>query len=190
VVQDCIPTSGSKRLLQEATRTLYHPTNFITTVAVNITSADGTLNLNTDESYDLIVAAPTSVITGATVFSGLRALETFAQLVECVRFDDNEKLVHPMLAPHAVFSGNPKGRHAAYELRLVSEVVIRDAPRFAHRGLLIDTARHFLPISLIKVSLVVAIHGAVPFAAKSAHPSSAVACVFCRAIWMQWKSTK
>lgn len=145
----------------------------MTTVAVNITSADETLHLNTDESYELIIAAPTSAITGATVFSGLRALETFAQLVECVTFDDNEKLVHPMLAPHAVFSGNPKGRQAAYELRLVSEVVIRDAPRFAYRGLLIDTARHFLPISLIKVSLVVAIHGAFPFAAKSAYPSTA-----------------
>lgn len=36
---------------------------------------------------------------------------------------------------------------------LVEEVDIYDSPRFRYRGLLIDTARHFLPVSVIKTHL-------------------------------------
>lgn len=36
-------------------------------------------------------------------------------------------------------------------VHLVNETRIRDVPRFPHRGLLIDTARHFLPVHVIKV---------------------------------------
>ena len=45
-----------------------------------------------------------------------------------------------------------KQGHAAYYLNATS---IWDQPRFPHRGLLLDSARHFLPVSVIKVPMLV-----------------------------------
>ncbi|KAB1217975.1 Beta-hexosaminidase 1 [Morella rubra] len=60
-----------------------------------------------------------------TVYGALRGLETFSQL--CA-FDYGAKSVQVYKAPW----------------------YIRDKPRFAYRGLLLDTSRHFLPIDVIK----------------------------------------
>ncbi len=35
-----------------------------------------------------------------------------------------------------------------------SSVSIVDGPRFRHRGVMLDSARHFLPVSIIKKNLV------------------------------------
>ena len=59
------------------------------------------------------------------VWGALRGLETFSQMV----IFDFDAEVHTLpLAPWAV----------------------RDEPRFAHRGLMMDTSRHFEPLSAIK----------------------------------------
>lgn len=85
-----------------------------------------------DESYTLridksdggsIVGAAT--IEANTVYGALRALETFSQL--CT-FDYGLKTVQIYKAPW----------------------YIQDEPRFAYRGLLIDTGRHYLPVDVIK----------------------------------------
>lgn len=76
--------------------------------------------LDTDESYTLAVASSGASLTAKTVYGALRGLETFSQLV---RFDFEDESY--------VIDGCPWS--------------ISDAPRFPHRGLMIDTARHFQP---------------------------------------------
>ena len=90
-------------------------------------AGEGELVAGVDESYELDVApannsAP-STLTAATVFGALRGLETFAQLVQ---YDLGAR------------------RYA------VAAAAVRDAPRFAHRGVLLDTSRHFLSLSALK----------------------------------------
>jgi hexosaminidase len=83
--------------------------------------------LSTDESYNLSVpsAGGVAVASSRTVFGALRALETFSQLV---RFDFDRGAY--------VVSGAPW--------------TIQDQPRFPHRGLMVDSGRHFLPLPSIR----------------------------------------
>lgn len=95
-------------------------------IAVNSTD-EGFPALDTDESYTLSInsdASGGSFLHAGTVFGCLRGLETFSQLVR-FNFDLEQYQV-----AHSPWS-------------------IGDAPRFAHRGLMIDTARHFLPVRTI-----------------------------------------
>eukprot|EP01116_Phalansterium_solitarium_P000613 TRINITY_DN10442_c0_g1_i1.p1 TRINITY_DN10442_c0_g1~~TRINITY_DN10442_c0_g1_i1.p1 ORF type:complete len:698 (-),score=76.75 TRINITY_DN10442_c0_g1_i1:110-2203(-) len=98
----------------------------ISTVVVNASDVTGRLQLGVDESYELAVPLDGSpvLIIAPTTFGALHALETLSQLVS---FNFTTKTY--------VISNAP--------------LVITDKPRFAHRELLIDTSRHFLPLPLI-----------------------------------------
>ncbi len=95
------------------------------TVSVDSTAEDFP-QIETDESYELTVpASGGATLHAKTVFGALRGLETFSQLV---MFDfDSEAYTIPSA---------PWG--------------ITDSPRFPHRGLMFDSARHFEPIATIK----------------------------------------
>jgi hexosaminidase len=82
-----------------------------------------TLQAGVDESYSLSVdAAGVCAISAPTVFGALHGMETFTQLLQR---GEGEGAVAMPYAPLAV----------------------QDSPRFTHRGMLIDTSRHFLPVA-------------------------------------------
>src|SRR5579872_4012813 len=80
--------------------------------------------LGEDESYDLQVSPSGARITAPTTLGAMHALQTFLQLVQ------------PSPAGFAV-----------------PAVVIHDQPRFPWRGLMLDVARRFEPVSAIERSL-------------------------------------
>src|SRR5947207_4359648 len=81
-------------------------------------------SVDEDESYSLDVSDSRALLKAQTVVGVLRGLETFLQLLE----------------------GDGKGY-------FIPTVSIQDKPRFQWRGLLIDIARRFEPIEVIKRNL-------------------------------------
>lgn len=104
--------------------------DFTVSVQVESEDRDPLLTLSTNESYQLEVCRAGGAKLRAEVraqsFFGVRhGLETLSQLVW---WDDTS-------------------------LRVLTRVHIRDAPRFAHRGVLLDTARNFLPLGALRATV-------------------------------------
>src|SRR5699024_8168167 len=74
-----------------------------------------------DESYRLVINKKGATLTAKNRFGALRGMETVLQLLQ----------------------NDAKGTYLPY-------VKIDDHPRFTWRGVLLDPARHFLPIDVIK----------------------------------------
>src|SRR5579864_6530228 len=80
--------------------------------------------LGEDESYELSVSESGAKLAAPTTLGILRGLQTFLQLVQIT----------------------PSGFAAP-------AVTIKDQPRFAWRGMLIDVSRHFIPLDVLKRNL-------------------------------------
>ena len=80
--------------------------------------------LGDDESYNLEITNSQAKLTAPTTVGAMRGLETFLQLLE----SDKDGFYFPAVS-------------------------IKDQPRFAWRGLMIDSARHFMPLDVIKRNL-------------------------------------
>ena len=102
------------------------PADALAALTINLDSADESHpQLATNESYVLAVHADGAVLNAPTVYAALRGLESFSQLV---RFSFTQKSYQVANAPWD----------------------ISDAPRFPHRGLMIDSARHFETLESIR----------------------------------------
>ena len=99
---------------------------------VTVWSTTEVLAPDMDEAYNLTInlaggedaESGLALITANTVWGALRGLETFSQIVQCVPTTHE---YHILGAPW----------------------LVEDSPRFRHRGLLVDTSRHFLPVGTL-----------------------------------------
>ncbi|XP_052794827.1 beta-hexosaminidase subunit beta-like isoform X3 [Mya arenaria] len=91
------------------------------------TNCDGYPNLDSDESYTLQITedGTEASIQASQVWGALRGLETFSQLV----FQNS------------------------FGTFVVNATAVNDVPRFKHRGVLLDTSRHFLSMRVLKENL-------------------------------------
>lgn len=87
-------------------------------------TGSSTPKLGEDESYTLEISNTQAKLTAATTVGAMRGLETFLQLLEADRDGFYFPTVH-----------------------------ISDKPRFRWRGLMIDSARHFQPVEVLKRNL-------------------------------------
>uniref|UniRef100_A0A182IRJ1 Beta-hexosaminidase n=1 Tax=Anopheles atroparvus TaxID=41427 RepID=A0A182IRJ1_ANOAO len=104
-------------------------------VKVNVTTAETVLNWSTNESYKLQISLEssdtTNVTVEATTIYGVRhAVETLLQLMVSVKTD--------------MFNST------CSTLYMLKNAMIHDQPVYPHRGLLIDTARNYIPIKTLR----------------------------------------
>ncbi|XP_058854508.1 beta-hexosaminidase subunit alpha isoform X2 [Acipenser ruthenus] len=86
---------------------------------------DGFPDLNSREDYKLSIVDGLGSLSAVSVWGALRGLETFSQLV----YQDQEGTYY------------------------INKTDVVDFPRFPHRGLLLDTSRHYLPVRSILETL-------------------------------------
>lgn len=131
IPDDKIIETASNRLLQRLNKkTLaYFKQESVTiedialegTLSIDIKSKVETNQIGIDESYSLVSDGEHLTLVANTTLGGLRGMETVLQLVEA----DESGFYFP-------------------------EVKIFDSPRFKWRGMMVDVARHFIPIDILK----------------------------------------
>ncbi|KAI8924413.1 glycoside hydrolase superfamily [Entophlyctis helioformis] len=117
-------------------------------VLITIAVGDEVPVASADESYSLAIPADGSeaTIKAASPVAAIRALETLAQLISPIT----------RIPAHALRAGVCVNATGALAASIIPGFVIRnvpwlitDTPRLAHRGVLIDTSRHYIPVDTL-----------------------------------------
>ncbi|XP_064488153.1 beta-hexosaminidase subunit alpha-like isoform X2 [Ornithodoros turicata] len=122
-----LPDCPSQRCQPDVDSWNSPPAETLTQLQIHMTTCEVQPHLNMDERYIIQLSAsqPDARLVANTTWGILRGLETFSQLIRTV--NDTHFLI--------------------------SATYIEDFPRFPHRGLLIDSSRHFLPLRTIVQTL-------------------------------------
>ncbi|HLM00910.1 MAG TPA: beta-N-acetylhexosaminidase, partial [Pyrinomonadaceae bacterium] len=112
------------RTVLELPRELFNNTDGAQLLIETSSTGNPIPRLGDDESYNLEISANQAKITAPTTVGAMRGLETFLQLLE----GDRDGFYFPAVS-------------------------ISDRPRFPWRGLMIDSARHFQPMEVLKRNL-------------------------------------
>ncbi|GAM26656.1 hypothetical protein SAMD00019534_098310 [Acytostelium subglobosum LB1] len=94
------------------------------TLNIKVASEDDTLDFGVSENYTISATTDSLAIMADTVYGAIRGLESFSQMI--IYDFASQQYTLPFLP-----------------------VVIVDFPRFPWRGIMIDSARHFLPAAFI-----------------------------------------
>ncbi|GAB5572310.1 beta-hexosaminidase subunit alpha isoform X1 [Prionailurus iriomotensis] len=105
----------------EPTRKQHTPEKNSLVILVVLPGCDQLPSLESVENYTLVINDDHCFLLSETVWGALRGLETFSQLI--------------WRSPEGTF--------------FINKTEIEDFPRFSHRGLLLDTSRHYLPLTSI-----------------------------------------
>ena len=104
------------------------------------------LSVGVDESYTLDISNTSAVITAQNQWGALRGLETFAQTVFCLTASSPSSSL-PSARVHAKAGGDDRAAAGCVYAIQNLPLHIADKPRFAHRGIMIDTSRHFIGLA-------------------------------------------
>ena len=122
------------------------------TLVVVVGSDSEDLDETTDAQYTLHVGTDGQAAAYApSVFGAIHALESFSQLLEQRHNDNDDNNKGDSAGPegtHASAAAGGSGSTSPLQLRGLPWT-ISDAPRFNHRGMLLDSSRHFLPVDAI-----------------------------------------
>ncbi|GLI66319.1 hypothetical protein VaNZ11_010097, partial [Volvox africanus] len=117
-------------------------------IVLQVSDQEVELGMGMDESYQIQSPAGRGevLIQASTQVGALHALETLAQLVVLADLQTSQQQRQQELGGDGRAVNDPK------RLWLLAGN-ISDWPRFTHRGLLVDSARHFLPLSVLRANL-------------------------------------
>jgi hexosaminidase len=127
-LQDCSRTGPKGKRPNIKTNQTLTDTNHkgvLNSITVEIKKCEQLPHLNMNENYTLSIKTNGAVLDSQTIWGAIRGLETFSQLVN----------------------------HVGVNQFTINESTINDSPRFSHRGLLVDTSRHYIPVDILYQNL-------------------------------------